>query len=233
MRAKAKRENFFLKAKSYICERGRSKKSAFYFDRAMQIYEAESSYKLKAGFTLVEMIIAFGVFAVVMVIAVGSLISLVEANHKAQTLKTVVNNLHFALENMSRNIRTGSRYHCGSGSILVPTDCPTTPKSELVFRARDGSYLIYELVSGAIMRSKSDDGGVLLDPGNFIPITAPEITVDTLNFYVSGAEEDEKGKGNQEQPRVLLVVKGSMKGKSKVISRFDIQTLISQRSLDI
>ncbi len=185
------------------------------------------------GFTLVEMIIAFGVFAIIMVIAVGSLISLVEANHKAQTLKTVVNNLHFALENMSRNIRTGSRYHCGGGSILVPTDCPTTPKSELVFLARDGSYIIYELLAGAIVRSKSDDGDILLQPDNFIPITAPEITVDTLHFYVSGAEEGEKDKDKQEQPRVLLVIKGSMKGKSKVVSRFDIQTLISQRSLDI
>lgn len=179
------------------------------------------------------MIIAFGVFAIIMVIAVGSLISLVEANHKAQTLKTVVNNLHFALENMSRNIRTGSHYHCGGGSILIPSDCATTPSNQLVLRARDGSYIIYGLVSGTILRSKSDDGGILLEPSNFIPITAPEITVETLNFYVSGADNSGDRANRKVQPRVLLVIKGSMKGKSKVTSRFDIQTLISQRSLDI
>src|SRR3989338_2738477 len=87
------------------------------------------------GFTLVEMIVAFGIFAVIMVIAVGSLMSLIEANHKAQTLKTIVNNLHFALENMSRNIRTGYNYHCGPGGVEIPQSCPEDPESQIVFKS--------------------------------------------------------------------------------------------------
>ena len=195
------------------------------------------SLKLEAslGFTIVEMIVAFGMFSVIMVIAVGSLLSLIEANHKAQAQKTVVNNLHFALENMSRNIRTGSNYHCGDESVTsvtVAQDCPTTPATQLVFKGRDDGYVLYTLEDGMIKRSKNQSASDLLlfDP---IPITAPEIQVEHLNFYVDGADNALDSGSNKKQPRVLIMLKDSMQGKSKVISRFDIQTLVSQRGLDI
>ncbi len=188
----------------------------------------------RSGFTIIEMIIAFAIFAIVMVISVGSFVSLMEANHKAQTLKTVVNNLHFALENISRNVRTGTNYHCGfSGSPIDPRDCASEPSSRLIFRARSGEYVLYELSAGAILRAKDKNPSALLVFENRIPITAPEVAIDTLNFYVDGADNTDDKAGNKKQPRVLMVVKGSMKGKSKVPSRFDIQTLVSQRSLDI
>lgn len=74
---------------------------------------------------------------------------------------------------------------------------------------------------------------MLLNVANFIPVTAPEVQVETLNFYVDGADNSEEHGNNKLQPRVLLVVKGWMQGKSKVVSRFDIETLVSQRALDI
>ena len=187
------------------------------------------------GFTLVEIVVAFGMFSVIMVIAVGSLLSLIEANHKAQAQKTVVNNLHFALENMSRNIRTGSNYHCGDESVTsvtIPQDCQTTPATQLVFKERDGGYVLYTLENETIKRSKNQSAIDLLLQEK-IPITAPEIQVEHLNFYVDGADNTLDSGSNKKQPRVLIVLKGSMQGKSKVISRFDIQTLVSQRGLDI
>ncbi|MSU56506.1 MAG: type II secretion system protein [Candidatus Taylorbacteria bacterium] len=190
-----------------------------------------TSHTLKAssGFTLVEMIVAFGIFSIIMVISVGSLVSLIEANHKAQALKTVVNNLHFALENMSRNIRTGYNYHCGFGTVTVPADCATIPAIQLVFKDRQGSYVAYRWTgSGDIERSRNTDPVALLTSDSFIPITAPEITIEQFGFYVDGT-----GNNDKEQPRVLIVAKGSMQGKSKVISRFNIETIVSQRLLDV
>ena len=82
----------------------------------------------RSGFTLVEMIVAIAVFSVIMTISVGTLLAMVDANRKAQSLKSVIDNLNFAVENMSRNMRVGTLYHCettGSvtGAISAPQDC--------------------------------------------------------------------------------------------------------------
>ena len=178
------------------------------------------------GFTLVEMIVAFGIFAMIMVISAGSLISLIDANHKSQTLKTVVNNLHFAIENMSRNIRTGYAYQCGaSGEVGVPKDCASSPEQALSFVDYQNRIVVYRL-------NEDNDFGRIdrsIDGGDLVPITAPEIDVEQLRFYVAGAENA----GDNEQPRVLIVAKGRMLGKGKTESLFDIETMVSQRQLDI
>lgn len=190
-----------------------------------------------SGFTLVEMLIAFGIFAIIMVISAGSLISLINASNRAQHLKTVVNNLHFAFENMSRNIRTGTLYHCdiGRGSAAQPRECPDEGASSVAFTSRTGVLTIYQLnAAGHIDRTVGSESAV--------PITAPEVRVETLKFYVDGAcparntgqgRIDDCPGSDDEQPRILIVARGVMTGKGGIESRFDIQTLVSQRQLDI
>ena len=66
------------------------------------------------GFTLVEMIVSLAIFTVVAVVAVGALLKITDANRKSQTLKTAINNLNFALESMSREMRVGANYAVGA-----------------------------------------------------------------------------------------------------------------------
>ena len=179
------------------------------------------------GFTLVEMIIAFGIFAAVMAIAAGSLVSLMDANRKAQAQKTVANNLHFAFENMSRSMRMGRAYHCGSAGILSePRDCSDTPESFLTFVSADKDTVVYQLTGTVIERAvrRPGDGGPLV----FTPLTAPEIQVERLQFFVDGAPGTDK-----KQPRALILAGGVIKGKGGIESRFEIETLVSQRLLDV
>ena len=56
------------------------------------------------GFTLIELMVSVTIFIIVMVIALGSLLSISEAERKAEQLKTVMNNLNFGLESMARAI---------------------------------------------------------------------------------------------------------------------------------
>ncbi|PIQ68938.1 MAG: hypothetical protein COV91_01575 [Candidatus Taylorbacteria bacterium CG11_big_fil_rev_8_21_14_0_20_46_11] len=180
-----------------------------------------------AGFTLVEMIVAFAIFAMIMVISTGSLLSLIEANRKAQSMKTVVNNLHFAMENMSRNIRTGYAYHCGIGGTQGSTrDCVNKPEQSFSFLDSQNRVIIYQF------REEEDGLGSIyrsIDDSDFLPITAPEIDVEQLRFFVAGAEDP----NDNEQPRLLIVAKGRVLGRSKTPSLFDIETMVSQRRLDI
>ncbi|MDO8564419.1 MAG: type II secretion system protein [bacterium] len=181
-----------------------------------------------SGFTVIEMLVAVGIFSIIMVVTVGSFLTILQANYKAQSLKTVLNNLHFALENMSRNLRTGSVYHCdvGVGVVDEPQDCASTPAASIAFASRDGSRVRYRHQGKAIERAiiRAEDGGAV----TYIPITAPELEVEQLQFFVDGSND-----ADSRQPRVLILMSGSMKGKGKVVSRFDIESLVSQRLLDI
>lgn len=83
----------------------------------------QKSYRIssldKRGFTLVEMIVALGIFAVVALVAVGALGRIVDANRKSQSLKSAINNLNFALESISREVRVGTAYNCQKKSEYV------------------------------------------------------------------------------------------------------------------
>ncbi|MEK7093249.1 MAG: type II secretion system protein, partial [Patescibacteria group bacterium] len=83
------------------------------------------TYKLSRGFTLIEMIVSVGLFAVVMIICVAALLSLVDANKKAQAIQSVMNNLNVAVDGMVRSIRMGTNYHCGT-DLSVTSGLPSS-----------------------------------------------------------------------------------------------------------
>lgn len=94
------------------------------------------------GFTLIEMIISIAIFMIVAVVAVGSLVRIVALNRQAQTLQASVNNVSFALDSMSREIRQGSKIGCypsydGSSvnpNIYASAQCATGANNLIVFQ---------------------------------------------------------------------------------------------------
>ncbi len=66
----------------------------------------------KKGFTLIEILVAITLFTVIMVSAVGSLIAINDANRRTQAVRSAIDNVNFALDTMSRRLRTGMNYHC-------------------------------------------------------------------------------------------------------------------------
>lgn len=164
------------------------------------------------GFTLVEMIVAIFVFSVVMVIATGALVSIMGANRKAQSVKSVMNNVAFSLDSMTRALRVGTEYDCGVSA------CASEGSNTLTFTDVDGRNIRYRLNKSTNQIERSIEGA------DFQGLTAPEVTVDRLMFYVDGV-------GSEGQPRVLVVV-GGHAGSGRSETTFNIQTLVSQRSLD-
>ncbi len=170
------------------------------------------------GFTLIEMLVSVALFSFVMLATTAVLLSVVDANHKAQGLKTSINNLSLALESMARNLRTGSGYPVNGN--------PSTCLSSITFSDHSNTSTTYSLSANSIQVSKGSSGAS--------PMTAPEIVIDKLCFYVSGTIP-----GDNIQPRVLITVGGVVSNltaagaKMKTTSRFDIETLVSQRLPDV
>jgi prepilin-type N-terminal cleavage/methylation domain-containing protein len=69
-------------------------------------------FKQNQGFSLIEMIVSLGIFAIVMTTAVGSLLVVISTNQQIQSEQSVMTNLSFALDSMTREMRMGYAYFC-------------------------------------------------------------------------------------------------------------------------
>lgn len=177
------------------------------------------------GFTLIEVLVSVSIFSMVMVVATGAVFSIIEANKKTHTLKSVMTNLNFALESMARDIRVSSQFSCNGGG-----DC-LGGSSRFSYRANrdiDGDGVAndrieYSLVGEGIQKEVT--GGTY---GSLSIITANEVHIQSLKFYVIGTDISPS---DTIQPKVVIIIRGYA-GVAKTKSNFNIQTTISQRSID-
>ena len=166
------------------------------------------------GFTLVELIISVGIFSLLMVLSVGALLAIVSANKNAQGIKSAVENLNFSLETMARTIRSGSNYVCEStddGGNCVSISFFDRSGAYKVFKESVGVKINYYLSGRTLMRT--------IDGANAVSMTAPEVGIDILRFHID----------INKQPRVLIVVDGSVNYKNTLITKFNVETLAVQR----
>jgi Tfp pilus assembly protein PilW len=184
------------------------------------------------GFTLVELTIASAMFITATLIIVGAIISLESASRKARATRVAFDNVGAAMDSMSRTIRMGGRFHCDvldtSVAIDQPKSCPvnntgSNGATSFVFENQGGDtsvatdQYVYRLNAGSIERSTN--GGA-----TYIALTAPEITITTLKFWVDGTTIA------TDQPYVTILVRGTASTSAKTYTTFDIQTTISQRT---
>jgi Tfp pilus assembly protein PilW len=161
----------------------------------------------------VELIVAVGLFALVMVLASGAYLVMLGMNRQTQAVATGINNLSFALETMTRTIRTGTDYGC-------PTYGTNCSAGGTVFSVKNtsGATIEYRLLNGTI----TQNGVALTDP-------PPAITVSSLMFYATGT-----AKGDGQQPHVTIIVSGTVStGAGKPLETFSVETGATMRGTDI
>ncbi|MFA6227249.1 MAG: type II secretion system protein [Candidatus Paceibacterota bacterium] len=214
-------------------------------DKQLRVIENKCKMRIRAGFTLVEMLVAIAVFMIVMTVAVGSLVSIVDANRKSQAIKTVINNVNLAIESISKNMRIGTRYYCNdiSGWTNSSNVC-NSGQEEIKYLSSDGRTVVLykyvattpELISsgeGNIQRcsiTTTEDISQITDSdciNNWQSLTAPTPVLDitSMKFYVLGAERNDKI-----QPRVLITIEGVAGTKEATKATFSLQTTVSQRA---
>ncbi len=170
------------------------------------------------GFTLVELMVAVSLFAIVMVISMGAILTVVDGNKKNQTMQVAINNLNFAVESMTRSIKTGYNYNifnsCQSITLRISED-----------QDGDGSddEVTYSLVPHD---DGTDNVGLYIDNEDFYSgfVTAPDLNITKLCFI-------EEGQGLQ--PAMGVVIQGETTvNKANLNTAFKLYTSVTQRQVD-
>jgi hypothetical protein len=72
------------------------------------------------------------------------------------------------------------------------------------------------------------------NPSDAVAITAPEVRIDDVAFYVAGTERGNTSNQDTTQPKVVIVIKGSAGAEgSRTETSFYIQATAVQRVLDL
>jgi prepilin-type N-terminal cleavage/methylation domain-containing protein len=197
------------------------------------MYIKDLKFKIKnsdKGFTLIEILVSVAIFSTVMVMALGALLAMSESDRKAQTLKSVINNLNFSLDAMSRTMRTGIDYHCdvSVGTVTDPRDCTQAngAASSVAFLSAENQTVRYCRGNGSACSSSGTAILVSKNGGTYAPLTATEVTITNLQFYVTGAED------TQLQPHVVILLSGKVPVSATQTSSFDLETSVTQRLYD-
>ena len=114
----------------------------------------------KRGFLLLEMLVSIGLFSIAVTIIMTSLFSIINAQKKSVDIQTAQDNLRFAFDAMTREIRTGKNFHCGVGGTLTsPQNCDfpyPNGETSFTFQNSAGQTVSYGINNNQLV--KASDG---------------------------------------------------------------------------
>lgn len=180
------------------------------------------------GFTLLEMIVAIGVFLVVVTISLTAFLNVHDIQLKMSAFRAASDNINFAIETMVRDIEEGrctKQDNSGTCSVSVGIN----------FYTFDNNSISYQMstcgtppnVYGCIKRNGTDI------------ITSDNIDITYLNFSVQNSNplvydiSDDAYTGDTNQPLITITVEGVSGTKEKLKSKINIQASVSMRQLDV
>ena len=196
--------------------------------------------KNQQGFTLIEMIVSLGVFSVVVTTAVGAILVLIYTNQRLQGEQSVMTNLSFALDTMTREIRTGYKYYCTNDTSISfaaigtdTQDCSDGGSAVSFYEGGDSLtgdtnnriLYYYDNVNHTINRRIEGDV-------DSYPIVSEGLHIEGAKFYVTGSEEMSDGGTDVEQPTVTIYIEAREKDDENA-KVYYLQTTVTQRALDI
>lgn len=156
------------------------------------------------GFTLVEVMVAFTLFGLLIGIITGSLINVFRSHFYVFTILNSQANLRFLLETMTREIKEGNDLNFDSDT------------NSLDFVNKDGFLVSYYLQGGVVYR---DQGAETL------PITSNDLEV--LKFDVAGCLDSSLC---QPSATLLLEIRPKVRFQNQP---FYLQTTITQRRIGV
>lgn len=221
-----------------------------------------SSVYKQSGFTLIEMIVSLALFSSVITISIGALLTMIATNQALQSEQSVMTNLSFALDSMTREIRTGIHYYCASrpnysaggeeaifadsdgqeGLGLKVNDCADGNKSGNDLQGisfSEGGDSVTGVATDRILYFFDNTGGpnsgkILRKVGNgpAQSITSSGIQIVNAEFFVSGSKPQSAGGGGKDDQASVTIFIEAKETDSST-DTYKMQTTVTQRTLDI
>ena len=177
----------------------------------------------KKGFTLIELIVAMGLFAFVAVISTSVMIAVIDGNKKVRSSTLAVDSLRFALDSMTREMRVGSNFECNGNAgvdLTVMEDTADCARGAIIgFQTSELAFMQYKFESNKLQRK--------LNAGAWIDLTGDSTVLTRADFYVRGSTV-----GDTEQPLITIVLEGYVGLDPDTGSTFELQTAVAQRFPD-
>ena len=164
----------------------------------------------EAGFTIVELLVAMTLFVTLMSIVSGVFVRSLRTQRATAALIAANSNASLAMEQMSREMRTGSQFS-GGGSEIRFTNAK---KEKVVYR--------WNSTSGSVERS-NDDGAA------FKILTADNVKIKNLFFILFQGPS----LADQYPDRITMVLQVGAAGIFIDAPVVNIQTTVSSRVIEI
>ena len=223
----------------------------------MKLYYKQQN-KLK-GFTLIEVLVAVALFVTIVTLGMGALFQAQSVNARLQANQVILDGMNLSFETMTRDIRYGTIFYCSTEVSINPStsnvrkSCPfdislftAGPGTTIVFKpvdAVDPSDRVGYYASSSKIYRWSYTNGTVEQPR---PVTSDEIEIDTLYFYVTGANTTQQAidNGNVENAtssvpdnlqaviNVVAIGKTAVKQKNGDQLKFQLQTTVAPRGID-
>lgn len=216
------------------------------------------SNKNQTGFTLIEMIVSLAIFSIIVTITIGALLVLIASNQKLQGEQSVMTNLAFAMDSMTREIRTGTNYYCDEAidySQFGPNNVFDAGNNIDTIRGTSTN----SCEGGVVGNNVTLQGVSFIEAGDSItgatnsrilyffasttekmimrkvgagtpqPIISSGLEIVDAEFFVSGAPPL-NGNTDFYQPTVTIHIRAKEIGNTK---EYFLQTTVTQRTLDL
>ncbi len=166
---------------------------------------------------MIEMLVSIAVFSIVALAATAALFKIIDANKRTQAIKTSVNNLNFAMDEMSRDIRLGIEYTITINGGTICFKDRRTNNSVFYSYKEDGNGSGLGCISKTLTNNLATNC-----------ITSKEINITGLTFTGYGLGMVSY---NISQPMVRINVSARVTVVD-VTSTLNIQTAVVQRALN-
>ena len=150
-----------------------------------------------------EVMVAVSIFAIVVTVGIGALLTINNSYRKAQTSRQAVDSLTYILESMSRSLRTAQSWDIGNTF------------DHFGFVDQDGVAVSYDYLQEGIVMTK-DTIPYKLNPSN--------VSIDNLLFTQFG--------GTMGQQSYLQINISGTVTSGRDTSSFSFQTSVSKRRMD-